>query len=169
MYKWGCDGYSGHSLYKQSFEDTDSTDEYMFIISLVPIRLVNNAQKVIWENPRPSSPRFCRIIKFMYKKECEALIKEECQGIESQKRMLMPILAEVRGATISITRQMILSMIDGKVCNVLAENKATQRCFICKATSKEMNSASMVREPDENMYQFGISSLHAYIPCVHYI
>lgn len=163
IYKWGCDGSSGHSLYKQPFEDTGSTDEYMFIMSLVPIRLVNNAQKVIWENPRPSSPRFCRVIKFIYKKECEALIKEECQGMENQIRALMPTLLEIRGVTISITHKMILSMIDGKVCNVLAENKSTQRCFICKATSKEMNSASMVREPDENMYQFGISSLHAYI------
>lgn len=165
IYKWGCDGSSGHSLYKQPFENPDSTDEYMFVISLVPIRLEDNAQKVIWENPRPSSPRFCRVIKFMYKKECEALIKEECTGIENQIRELEPFIVEIRGVTVTITHHMILSMIDGKVCNVLAENKSTQRCFICKATSKEMNSTLMAREPDddESMYQFGISSLHAYI------
>lgn len=164
IYKWGCDGSSGHSLYKQPFEDPDSTDEYMFIISLVPIRLVNDEQKIIWENPRPSSPRFCRVIKFIYKKETEALIKEECQVIEKQIMELEPTRVEVKGVAISIKHYLIMSMIDGKVCNVLTENKSTQRCFICKATSKEMNSLQpMVREVDESMYGFGISSLHAYI------
>lgn len=63
---------------------------------------------------------------------------------------------------ISVKHELILSMIDGKVCNVLSENKSTQTCFICKAT-KEMNSTVSAREPYQNMYQFGISSLHAYI------
>lgn len=54
-------------------------------------------------------------------------------------------------------------MIDGKVCNVLSENSSTQRCFICKATSAEMNLNTKQRQPDRNMYEFGISSLHAYI------
>lgn len=40
IYKWGCYGSSGLSLYKQRFENEESTDEYMFIISLVPLRLV---------------------------------------------------------------------------------------------------------------------------------
>ncbi|XP_072375997.1 uncharacterized protein [Diabrotica undecimpunctata] len=163
IYKWGCDGSSGHSLYKQPFEDPESTDEYMFIISLVPIKLVNNLQETIWQNPRPSSPRFCRVLKFIYKKESEALIKDECRAIESQIQELVPTLIEVRGVTISVTHQMILTMIDGKVCNVLSDNRSTQRCFICKATSKEMNTALITKEPDDNMYQFGISSLHAYI------
>ncbi|KAK4884861.1 hypothetical protein RN001_001132 [Aquatica leii] len=66
IYKWGCDGSSGHSLYKQPFEDPDNTDEYMFVISLVPIRLQDNPQNIVWENPRPASPRFCRVIKFIY-------------------------------------------------------------------------------------------------------
>lgn len=58
---------------------------------------------------------------------------------------------------------MILSMLDGKVCNVLTENKSAQRCYICKATSTEMNSNMEHRQPDRNIYEFGISSLHAYI------
>lgn len=117
----------------------NSTDEYMFIISLVPIRLIDDNQKIIWENPRPSSPRFCRVIKYIYKKESEALIKAEYQYIEKRMEDVIPTLIEVHGVAISVAHQMILSMIDGKVCNVLTANKSTQRCYICKATPKEMN------------------------------
>lgn len=77
VYKWGCDGSSGHSIYKQKFDDPEKTDEFMFIISLVPIRVLTEDGQVIWQNPWPSSPRLCRIIKFVYKKESETLIKEE--------------------------------------------------------------------------------------------
>uniref|UniRef100_A0A6P7GA10 Uncharacterized protein LOC114335605 n=1 Tax=Diabrotica virgifera virgifera TaxID=50390 RepID=A0A6P7GA10_DIAVI len=35
IYKWGFDGSLGHSLYKQPFEDPESTDEYMFVINII--------------------------------------------------------------------------------------------------------------------------------------
>lgn len=166
IYKWGCDGSSGHSLYKQPFQNSDDTDEYMFVVSLVPLRLVrddDSSKKIVWENPRSSSPKFCRIIKFLYKKETQALIKRECEAVESQIQELVLTIVELDEMTISIKHELILSMIDGKVCNVLSENKSTQTCFICKATSKEMNSQVITREPNPAMYRFGISSLHAYI------
>lgn len=166
--KWGCDGSSGHSLYKQSFKNHDDTDEYMFVISFVPIRIIRYSNRsVIWENPRPSSPRFCRIIKFMYKKETQQLIKEECEYVKKQISDLRPTIVKIddNGLNIRVNHELIMSMIDGKVCNVIAENKSSQRCYICNVTSKEMNR-NIVNEPNEDMYQFGISSLHAYIRCM---
>lgn len=164
IYKWGCDGSSGHSLYKQKFNNVEDTDEYMFIISLVPIRLVQeNMANIVWQNPRPSSPRFCRIIKFIYKKETYELIKNECSNIEKQIKELVPTQITIESANIFVTHKLILTMVDGKVCNTLSENKSTQRCFICKATAKEMNLINIVKVPEESMYKFGISSLHAYI------
>lgn len=35
--KWGFDGTSGQSQYKQKFSNTDSTDSNIFLSSLVPI------------------------------------------------------------------------------------------------------------------------------------
>ncbi|KAL4126338.1 hypothetical protein QTP88_010560 [Uroleucon formosanum] len=75
VYKWGCDGSSGQSQYKQKFNDSStSTDQTMFMFSLVPLELRcfpirNNDSDIIWQNPVPSSTKFCRPIKFMYKKE----------------------------------------------------------------------------------------------------
>lgn len=36
--KWGMDGSSGHSRYKQKFESANRTDEFMFFIAFVPLR-----------------------------------------------------------------------------------------------------------------------------------
>ena len=39
--KWGFDGSSGHSQYKQKFASASATDKYMFFIAMVPIQLSN--------------------------------------------------------------------------------------------------------------------------------
>lgn len=36
--KWGMDGSSGHSRYKQTFENESHTDEFLFFIAFVPLR-----------------------------------------------------------------------------------------------------------------------------------
>lgn len=80
IYKWGCDGSSGQSQYKQKFNNESllSTDQTIFIFSIVPLELRcfldgNNTNEkkydIIWKNPTPSSTRFCRPIKYMFKKE----------------------------------------------------------------------------------------------------
>lgn len=60
--KWGCDGSSGYSPYKQSFsEGKEELDNAIFVISLVPLQLYNitiaNAKQILWQNPTPSSAR----------------------------------------------------------------------------------------------------------------
>lgn len=58
--KWGFDGSSSHTQYKQSFISED--DKYMFLTSFVPLRLICETNKniVVWNNPHPPSPRYCR-------------------------------------------------------------------------------------------------------------
>lgn len=45
--KWGCDGSSGHSNYKQKFDDstTSSSDSELFVISMVPLQLYSISQQ----------------------------------------------------------------------------------------------------------------------------
>lgn len=63
--KWGCDGSSGQSQYKQKLPEESEliSDANLFITSLVPIKLINELTgDVVWQNPVPSSVRFCRPI-----------------------------------------------------------------------------------------------------------
>lgn len=63
--KWGCDG-SQQNRSQQKFQEEDSGDDSnIFLSSMVPVRLQSNVEdqkKILWQNPTPSSPRFCRPI-----------------------------------------------------------------------------------------------------------
>lgn len=69
--KCGFDGASGQSNYKQTFENIESDDSSIFMTAYVPLKLVlsNKESNVIWENPRPSSPFYCRPVNFQFIKE----------------------------------------------------------------------------------------------------
>lgn len=68
IFKWGCDGASSQSRYKQRFEDSENEDWNLFIISLVPLRMSVTSKKdnneiVLCQNPTPSSTKYCHLIK----------------------------------------------------------------------------------------------------------
>jgi len=56
---------------------------------------------------------------------------------------------------------MLLTMVDGKVCNSITET-SSQTCYICGATPKTMNYMRNKKLIVEN-YKFGLSTLHAWI------
>lgn len=85
--KWGFDGSSGHSSYKQAFLGPDSSDSSVFITSLVPLKMVC-LDKIIWQNPRPSSTRFCRPLKIEYTKETSTISKLEKARVEEEKKLI---------------------------------------------------------------------------------
>ncbi|KAJ8879945.1 hypothetical protein PR048_020566 [Dryococelus australis] len=89
-HKWGCDGSSRHSGYKQKFSEThvSSTDSDVLIISVVP--LIAERKEIIWRNPITSSTRYCRPVRFRFIKETPENIKDEFQFIENQIRQLEP-------------------------------------------------------------------------------
>lgn len=59
--KWGFDGSSGHSQHKQKFSNAANTDEYLFLVAMVPLRLIDVAtERQVWINPTSSSILYCR-------------------------------------------------------------------------------------------------------------
>ena len=113
--KWGFDGSSGHSGYKQKFVDTDLTDTSVFISSLVPLRLGDlKTGQVLWRNPKPSSIRFCRPIRIQWLQETTEVTKAEEIYITEQINALAPLTTfDVVG---SVEYSLMLTMVDGKVC-----------------------------------------------------
>lgn len=59
MSKWGCDGSSGYSTYKQKIGNPSDTDEFLFVFSFVRIKL-HVGHNIIWQNPRSSSTMYFR-------------------------------------------------------------------------------------------------------------
>jgi len=177
--KWGCDGSSGQSIYKQKFTEDGKSDENVFFTSLVPLLLVckdsndSNNEIVAWKNPRPSSPRFCRPIKLQFLHENVESTISEVNDIEQQVELLVPFKTQIHGMEICVKYKLMFTMIDNKVCNAVTDTKSTLRCYLCGATSKDFNNINDIlqKEITETNLQFGISSLHAWIRlfecCLH--
>ena len=56
-------------------------------------------------------------------------------------------------------------MIDGKICNALTSTSFALRCYVCRATPKEMNSLVTTKEKEVTFksFSFGLSTLHMWI------
>lgn len=76
IYKWGCDGSSGHSTYRQGFvnENKNISDDSLFAVCIVPLQILKGTS-TLWKNQRPSSTRYCRPLKILFQKESADLVR----------------------------------------------------------------------------------------------
>lgn len=86
--KWGIDGSTGHSQYKQAGVQQD---DRMLVTTLVPLQLETGVGEVIWRNPTPSSTRFCRPIRLQLATETKAVSQEELQRVGAEISALQPL------------------------------------------------------------------------------
>jgi hypothetical protein len=68
----------------------------------------------------------------------------EVGHIKEQAKNLIPYKTSINRKNITVKYELVLTMIDAKVCNPLANNPSTQRCYICEATSKDFNDIDKV-------------------------
>lgn len=176
---WGFDGSSGQSLYKQRFIDTtrnsDFDDNSIFATTFVPLKIreIEGKNHTIWLNPAPQSFRSCRPIHIQYRKESRELIIFEKEYIEKQIRHLVPIsITTSKGFTVTTTCDLTLSIIDGKVYNIINNTPSQQRCPICKLTSIQYNNLNLAFSTpitEQDALKNGMSPLHAYIRCLEFL
>lgn len=148
--KWGCDG-SQQSQYKQKFENNIDSDANIFQSSFVPLRLqsvTKGQNKIVWQNPLPSSPRFCRPIRIRFIHETKDVTNDEIKYIEDQTRNLNKTEIPTPNGTIYITYKLLPTMVDAKICNAATNTSSTMRCYICGLTSKDFNDLTKRNEVD---------------------
>lgn len=172
--KWGCDGSSGQSEYKQVLPEESQlvSDANLFVSSLVPIKLIDQATGcIIWQNPAPSSVRFCRPISIEFSKETPDNTRAVVNDILSQINNLSPSLINKNGEGIEVRHELFLTMIDGKVSQVLTDTSSSAVCTVCGATPRQMNNLESVsaRPENEDSFKYGLSTLHAWIRCMELI
>ena len=109
--KYEFDGTNANT-YKQISEDKNKNYNSIFCTSLLPLQLLDKINNVIyWNNPSPSSTRFCRPIKIIYEKETAELSRQEEAYMKKQIHEFQNV--HVAGCEVGI--EMLLTMIDGKV------------------------------------------------------
>lgn len=170
--KWGCDGSGCHSEYKQRFENIGQSDANMLITSIVPIQLVCdlNQTVLIWQNPRPSSPRYCRPLKLEMAHETAELSRSVAQNVQAEIDILLPTKVVMEKDCV-VKHKLVMTMVDGKMINALTDTKSAMRCYICNATSKDFNRIKfcMSKPITEDNLNYGVSSLHAWIRFAEFI
>lgn len=173
--KWGFDGSSGQNEFSQPFFDDSETrsDSNLFMTSIVPLKitLVANQDEEIWVNPRPSSTRYCRPIRFQFLKETAELIRSEKERVQNEINNLRPTILQHDNSTITVRHVLHFTMLDGKVAQHVTNTTASSNCFVCGARPSEMNDISKleVKFRKEEAIQLGISPLHARIKFMEYI
>lgn len=65
---------------------------------------------------------------------------------------------------IKVHYKIVMTMVDGKVINSITST-SSQICYVCGAKPKEMNRLDE-ETADHNTFQFGLSTLHAWIRCL---
>lgn len=173
--KWGCDGASGQSEFKQKFSDQNPnfSDANLFMTSVVPLEmtLANGYSVKIWTNTRPSSTRFCRALKFQFQKETPQLIRDEKSRVEQEIEELCDTIIHLGDNEINITHKLHFTMIDGKVAQAVTDTASCSNCVVCGAKPSEMNDFSKLdlKTPNQEALNLGMSTLHARIRCMEYI
>lgn len=164
--KYGFDGSSGHSTYKQKFSSSEMTDEYLFLVAMCPLKLMNEEGDILWKNPRTSSTFYCRPIKFLFSKENADLVKGESLKLQKQIDNLKSCDIHIKDTDFVVQYILHFTMLDGSCINTLSETNSTQKCFICGSSPKEMNTDKVFEKVTkiENL-NFGLSSLHSWIRC----
>lgn len=119
----------------------------------------------LWKNPRPSSTKYCRPIKFEYASESKEKIIFEVNQIKKQINNLIPTIIDTGTGYYEVKHEMILTMIDGKVCQALTGTLSASTCVICGAKPSEMNNLSKLKNKQEIVqhFEYGLSTLHAWI------
>lgn len=111
-FKFGFDGTTANK-YKHKFNDKDDgTEDYILCTTAVPLQLIDeNSKEIFWNNPQPSSTRFCSPIRIQYIKKTAEKNREEERYLREKITGLQDVCVSGR----KVKFEFFLNMIDGKV------------------------------------------------------
>ncbi|XP_076034196.1 uncharacterized protein LOC143020994 isoform X2 [Oratosquilla oratoria] len=165
--KYGIDGSGDQALYSIKFNQelhSDVSEASILSSFICPIRLsLRDCNKIIWQNPAPSSPFYCRPVKLSFSKETAENTRQEILELQEAIANLPPTVIE----NVEVHHKLILTMVDGKVCQALTNTPSAASCYICKPKTNPsaMNNLQTIEEKeiDENAFSFGLSPQHLLI------
>ena len=129
-----------------------------------------------WKNKKPSSSHFCRPLHLQYRKETKESLKEDEERLRTEISSLRNFEKQIvkndsSRLIITISHDIVITMLDGKAVNAITNTLSTQSCNVCSARPKEMNNLDVVlnKEISQESLPHGLSSLHCWIRIFQYI
>ncbi|KAF2889404.1 hypothetical protein ILUMI_16769, partial [Ignelater luminosus] len=113
---WVCDG-SQQSQFQQTFFDIPSDDSNIFHSSLAILQLqvnIRSHKNILWQNPTPSSTRFCRPIRIRFLHEIVDITKKEIKYVEDQAKDLKKTEILTSNGVIYVRHTLLPTIVDAK-------------------------------------------------------
>lgn len=163
IFKIGLDGTSGLKDYKQRMTEGFSEESVLFSqLSVLRIWQQSDHQKIIYNNANPSSSLSCRPIRFSFEKESRDSVIAESERLQGEMNNVEPLIINYHnGCIVKVAFRGQFSLIDGKILNMLTDNRASMNCPCCLSTPTQMMDPSSdfeVENPASLTY--GASPLH---------
>jgi len=114
---YGFDGSTGQANYNQAYSNgqPNNDDSSLFASSVTPLRLIDSAGNVLWNNRTPQSIRFCRPLKLEFLKESKAVVILENLHIQEEIKNLVPCQVILNDKQIIYVKfSLYLTVIDAK-------------------------------------------------------
>ena len=168
IFKCGFDGSTNHSIFNFKTKNSDENSEGSLISTFIcPIRLFikdnNENNTILWNNKYPNSPKFCRPLKLIQKKET----KENLQIIYSEIQKEITNLSVFRDSKINVKFENVMTMLDGKAIKAIMNDSSPSVCKICIPSTPpiQMNKLNEInkKKVNKNYLDFGLSPLHLWI------
>lgn len=182
--KWGMDGFTGQQDTRQewsskndvphenSTSDTNvrPTDKNVLLISFAPLQL-RAGNKILWQNRVHSSINYCRPVEFEFTRETSDTVIDIYNRYSDLLKKVETYSLTVKKQLFKLKFDLKCTMIDGKMCNFLTNQSASNCCNICRVSPKNINDIDHVlslKYTDEH-FHFGLSTLHSWIKCLEYV
>jgi len=129
IFKWGFDSCRIKEYRLKTVGDYEKQTHCMItvIVPLMVKKISEESDEIIWRNPAPNSPNFCRPISHIYAKETPQLSREIYDDFNLQAEFL----GTLRIHKSLFDHQFILSMLDGKCLSAIGNITNTRECQIC--------------------------------------
>ena len=129
------------------------------------VKIDDQQEKIIWQNPVTTSPRFWRPIRMRFISESKDITMDEIEHVKNQIRNLRKTRLPNEFGKIKHT--LLFTMVDGKVCNAATYTTSTMRCYICGQTLKDLinwlKKSQSIQKPsnlDPRFFMYGSAFLN---------
>ena len=101
----------------------------------------------------------------LYAKETTNLTLEEIALTQNEVQSLQTYVEIVDEKRTVTNFSLLMTMVDGKICNAATGTSSTMRCYLCNLTIKDFNKLELVLQQNVNKtsLDFGLSTLHSWI------
>ncbi len=171
IFSWGFDGSTSQSQYNQRCTGfPNAADSSLFVTVINPLRLheKGDVSNIIWNNPAPLSMRYIRPLRMERVKETKEHVLQVKMEVETEISEIQPFTFQLKnGSIVTVSIEMHLTLIDGKIFSIITGTGSFQLCPICKCTPIQMNVYDNLIngtfEPHREYLKFGINTLHSWL------